>query len=776
MQLKGTLAVLASLLLSAVSSSQAALCDVKINDVEVNPETLANHHTSHFNLKETGGFAVRRAQPFQLVVKTEQDLNLAKTEALFVNSREEAFNNPAFTASVKTQIAPRQYLVEVGTSTDAPIGKYENITLTIKDESNTCDNAGEAFKLTKPVYLLFNPWSTEDDVVYMPNETMRQEHVVNDYGNVFQGSAKAYDAQVWHYGQSNQVVLDAAFHLIEKDRANAHDPIKVMQVISRHQGMQRRLDGSFIWGDDNALLEGNWGDFPFTEKDAPELWTSSVDILNRWKATGKPTKYGQCWVFAALLNSLLRGVGVGSRQLTAFGSWMDASNRHDAHHRFHHVIDEYYSLDDGAMKTIYLDGVAWNFHSWTDVWIKRGGHAKYDGWQSMDGTPPGRIGPAPVLATHDLDETVDFQVGDIISTVHSTTRTFLVHCQPNHTKAEHLKGCIVEKMIKYDHTGLKLLLTTATLPNGTFGEIDVTKDYIDPNKDARIPYETEFHVNNHDLSPHIMLASGATPSAPNKLRGFKTLVGEGEEDNLSIRPTTYGVVVGSPISGDIDLKTAGLIDGESVEVILTATLETYHGTDIKTIFKTSQKVLIKGRLISLPFFIDASAYLQHDLGDVFIKLVAVASSDAGQHYFDKAVLDVTSPSIYFEAPQSVIAGATEGGNPKPFTVHASFRNPLQFPVRNLCISIHSHVLDFHNMPTNVTKISHCENVGAGDLIRIAADLNAPTEPGVYFVLASIQGEYLPYGQSNAVISALPGKAAPLVAPEAEAEVFLMAEA
>ncbi|GBG31326.1 Protein-glutamine gamma-glutamyltransferase 2 [Hondaea fermentalgiana] len=748
---------LVAVLATSAGLAQADAC-AKVTRVEVFNESLAQHHTQYFDLKENGGFAVRRAQAFEVIVETDTEINVASTEVEFRNDREEAYENPDFSARVKAEVSARKYLVEVDIPFDSPIGKYQHIDLILRDQGADCTST---YRVPHPVYVLFNPWAPEDKIIYLPNETMRQEYVVHEYGNVFQGSAKAFDAQIWHYGQSKQVVLDAAFHLLEKNRAMARDPIEAMQTLSRHQGMQRRPDGSFIWGDDDALMEGNWGDFPFTEKDAPELWTSSVDILMRWKETGKPTKYGQCWVFAALLNTLMRGIGIGSRQLTAFGSWMDASNRHDVHHRYHHVIDEYYAIEDGSTKTIYLDGVAWNYHSWNDVWLTRGDYPEFNGWQSMDGTPPGRIGPAPVRAIHDLNETVPYQVSDVISTVHSTTRTFLVHCQQNHTKKDKLKGCVVDKQLKYDHTGLKLMLTSVSLPNGTFGSHDITGDFIDPNTDARIPYMTD--PKAPDLSPRIVLASGAAPAVTaGTLRGSQVapLTAESSADNLKIVPATYGVTVGSPISCDLDLDTTGLKDDDVVDLSLTATLETYHGSSIKNIYKSSQKVLIKGRMITLPFLIDSSAYLQHDLGDVFIKLVAVASASSGETYFDKAVLDLTSPAIYVNAPTSVVAGAKEGAGPKPFTVTASFRNPLQFPVRNLCIAVHSHVLDFHAKPTNVTKVSNCAKVDGGDIIRISTDLDAPSEPGVYFVLASIQGEYIPYAQSNAVISALPGGSIP----------------
>lgn len=53
--------------------------------------------------------------------------------------------------------------------------------------------------------------------------------------------------------------------------------------------------------DDRGVLKGKWeGDY----KDAvdPSWWTGSGDILRQWAESGyRPVKYGQCWVFAAVM-------------------------------------------------------------------------------------------------------------------------------------------------------------------------------------------------------------------------------------------------------------------------------------------------------------------------------------------------------------------------------------------------------------------------------------------------------------------------------------------
>lgn len=59
--------------------------------------------------------------------------------------------------------------------------------------------------------------------------------------------------------------------------------------------------------DDNGVLEGKWPksgiqDF-YPGGRNPLEWTGSVEILKKYVETLKPVKYGQCWVFAGLIQT-----------------------------------------------------------------------------------------------------------------------------------------------------------------------------------------------------------------------------------------------------------------------------------------------------------------------------------------------------------------------------------------------------------------------------------------------------------------------------------------
>ena len=50
---------------------------------------------------------------------------------------------------------------------------------------------------------------------------------------------------------------------------------------------------------DKGVLHGRW-DGKYDDGDSPSDWYGSVRILQRYMDTGKPVKYGQCWVFSGV--------------------------------------------------------------------------------------------------------------------------------------------------------------------------------------------------------------------------------------------------------------------------------------------------------------------------------------------------------------------------------------------------------------------------------------------------------------------------------------------
>jgi hypothetical protein len=391
-----------------------------------------------------------------------------------------------------------------------------------------------------------------------------------------------------------------------------------------------------------------------------------------------------------------------------------------------------------------MESQAWNFHSWTDIYLNRqdlGSKSAYlSGWQSLDGTPPGKIGPAPVRAIHDLTEEYPYQVADVTSTVHSTQRTFLVECEANHTRKQLMTGCHIQKLLKYDHRGLPLILSSlAPVEGGEPGEWNITGQFIDPEMDAFIPFDPK------DTKP--LPGRRLRERAPLFLKGDAKAV-----DAVQIVPKSFAVIVGQPIEGEVQITAAAFKEDEHITVNMMFTLETRTGSEVKVLGHSSQRVLVKGRIVAVPYHVEEATYLQKDLGDMFVRIVVTGVSDSGEHFFDKEVLDIDAPPVTVTAPRTVDVGAHAH---KAFPVSASFDNPLPFTLRNVCITLHSHVLDFVGMADNVTSIEHCEDLKAGHSINIHAELETPAKAGKYYVVAGIAGEYLPFEQGSAVLRAVP---------------------
>ncbi|CAG5977443.1 unnamed protein product, partial [Menidia menidia] len=193
---------------------------------------------------------------------------------------------------------------------------------------------------------------------------------------------------------SNQHLRDPA-----GDAAARRDPAYVGRVLA---AMVNHMD-------DFGVVEGRWGR-NFLGGFMPTHWNGSHAILRRWYDSGcQPVKYGQCWVFAGVLCSVLRLLGIPSRVITNFKSAHDTNGNLS--------IDSYFS-EEGFRELESRDSI-WNFHVWVEGWMKRpdlGADGKYDGWQVLDPTPQETsdgvycCGPAPVAAVLNGDTHLEYDV------------------------------------------------------------------------------------------------------------------------------------------------------------------------------------------------------------------------------------------------------------------------------------------------------------------------------------------------------------------------------
>ncbi|XP_066578969.1 protein-glutamine gamma-glutamyltransferase K [Amia ocellicauda] len=334
------------------------------------------HHTDHYH---TNQLVLRRGQTFQLFVTLSRPFTpdsdrlhlelktgplpmVSKGTHVIVPLVEELEDN-CWEAKVVEKAGSRIKL-SVNSPAKAVIGQYQ---LTVVTHSNGV----EATSTPSDLCFLFNPWC-EEDTVFLDDEELRKEYVLNDTGLIYYGTEKQIGCRTWNYGQFDEGILEACLFLLDKSSTpptGRGDPINVVRVIS---AMINSLD-------DSGVLEGDWsGDY--TGGTAPTSWVGSVDILRQYhKRGGKPVKYGQCWVFSGVTTTVLRCLGIPGRSVTNFCS------AHDTDVSL--TTDIYFDENMEPLSSLNSDSI-WNFHVWNDCWMARPDlPAGMGGWQAVDATP-----------------------------------------------------------------------------------------------------------------------------------------------------------------------------------------------------------------------------------------------------------------------------------------------------------------------------------------------------------------------------------------------------
>ncbi|NXY34124.1 TGM4 glutamyltransferase, partial [Pomatorhinus ruficollis] len=342
-------------------------------------QNTRQHHTDGYNIQN---LVVRRGHSFQLKISLNRELRPADKLSLRFSIGENPMKNRGSLLSLKPEREDfngwkisvvkkegKECLLSVTSSPNAPVGKYN---LHVKTGTN----------IYKPengvIYLLFNPWC-EGDTCFTVTSKLSSGAA---YKNISISPQKQFEDSI----------LDACMYLLDKSKLSLterRDPTNVSRAMSALVNAN----------DDNGVVLGSWSG-NYIGGTSPMDWIGSVTILQKYYKTKKPVKYGQCWVFAGVLNTVMRCLGVPSRCVSTFDS---------AHDTEGNLTVDIYLNEKGEKLNISLDSV-WNFHVWNDAWMKRTDLPNgFDGWQAIDSTPQeqsqGRFqcGPCPVKAVREGD-------------------------------------------------------------------------------------------------------------------------------------------------------------------------------------------------------------------------------------------------------------------------------------------------------------------------------------------------------------------------------------
>ncbi|XP_067651179.1 annulin-like [Haliotis asinina] len=375
------------------------------------------HHTDMYACsKGTEGkdaeLVLRRGQDFKMTITFDRPYDIKKNDIkLMFNLGDDYKPNKGLNACFKvdetgaTKYKPKKWGATVvgqkGNSltlcvfvpATVPIGEWEFAVQTIVDVKDGKNIIWQYNHTADVIDIIFNPWCKED-WVYMEDDVWRTETVLNDNGTQYYGTYKKVGVAAWAYNQFNYGILDAALHLVRKAFGFQATPAMASPV-----KVSRKIAQIINSPDDDGVLVGNWSG-KYSGGVAPSTWVGSEKILLQYMKTGKPVRYGQCWVFSAVTTAVCRAIGLPCRSVTNFSSAHNTDMSRLS-------IDIIRRQVGNKTEEVKHDSV-WNFHVWNEVYMRRPDlntdAMKYDGWQVIDATPQERsdgvfvCGPAPVVA------------------------------------------------------------------------------------------------------------------------------------------------------------------------------------------------------------------------------------------------------------------------------------------------------------------------------------------------------------------------------------------
>ncbi|XP_040266606.1 protein-glutamine gamma-glutamyltransferase 5-like [Bufo bufo] len=333
--------------------------------------------------------------------------------------------------------------------------------------------------------ILFNAWCP-DDAVFLSDQEERKEYVMNENGFVFVGNANYISKRSWNFGQFDEDIVDICLKLLDESLESHKNALKDYNMRNDPVYVSRVLSAMINSNDDKGVMLGRWHE-PYDDGTSPTKWNGSCSILRQWYSSGfQPVKYGQCWVFAAVLCTALRCLGIPARVVTNFDSAHDTDGNLS--------IDEYYDITGKKISRNERDSV-WNFHVWNEGWMERRDLLPgYNGWQALDATPQETsngifcCGPAPVKAIKEGDIHLNYDCPFIFAEVNADLIRWVV-----------INDKMKPERVYQDSKKIGKLISTKKV--GTSERMDITSNYkyIEGSEIERLVFRKALEMRN---KPH----------------------------------------------------------------------------------------------------------------------------------------------------------------------------------------------------------------------------------------------------------------------------------
>ncbi|XP_033726364.1 hemocyte protein-glutamine gamma-glutamyltransferase-like [Pecten maximus] len=586
--------------------------------------------------------------------------------------------------------------LEVMTPPACPIGRW-NVKVRAVMKGGERGSISKVHSHPKPIYILFNPWC-KDDQVYLHDDKLLEEYVLNDIGKIFVGNCKNIYGRPWSFAQFEDPVLDCVFDLLDKKgfpASSRGDPMKVV----------RKLTALVNSSDENGILTGNWsGDYEGGTK--PTAWTGSQAILEKYYETKSPVEFGQCWVFSGVLTTCCRALGLPARSVTNFAS---------AHDTDVSITIDYHFDEEGNPMEEYNGDSVWNFHVWNDVWMARPDlkDQDYGGWQACDATPQETsdglfcCGPCPLLAIKKGDVTVPYDGRFIFAEVNA---------DKVYWKME--DGTIKKMNVKSQSVGQYL----STFRPRCLGPVEMSRK--SPCWDKRWDNITGQYKYSE--------GTGAERAAVFKANFGGILAGLYDQPLEESQDVSVKVVdrkqgnYGDDIEVDVDFEN---LSKEERTVSGTWSLQSYYSTGVFAHKIRSEKINITlnpAQKVSKKMRIDFDEYDKKTMEGCYFKTLCVcAVKETHQTSSEDDDFRLIKPDLDMEAPAEVNVGDT-------FKVKAMFQNPLPI-LLTLCY------LEIQGPGLLKPKIFKQSSVGAKQTFMYEVEMTA-TKPGTRTIVASFDSK------------------------------------
>ncbi|KAM8995625.1 protein 4.2-like isoform 4-T4 [Ara ararauna] len=494
----------------------------------------------------------------------------------------------------------------------------------------------------------------QDDEVFLANEAQRQEYILNQDGVIYWGTENAVLAQPWDFSQFEEDIVDICFTLLDvgerhqdKDHTQRKNPVYICRTVA-----------AMLNCDEFRGILTECGTRQYFNGTPPSKWLGSGPILRQWIASHcKPVRYGQCWVFAAVMCSVLRCLGIPTRVVTGF-TWAHNTNSSLS-------VDEYYD-EDGTLLTQDKNARVWTFHVWNECWMARADLLpEYSGWQALDATcqekskGPSFCGPAPVQAIKEGDTEADYDVCYFFAAINAKCQVWIQ--KTDHTlkpalgSTKYTGNNISTKSV--DSERCEDITHNYKYPEGSFQEkVVLDKAYTKIKKleatssssktqFSFIPTALEEPVN---LFIHLQLRNSM-------LRG--------QDVPLSIEVFNH--------SGG-EKATHLLVGAQSLH---------YNGAPVTQLWKEEFHFTLRSNEANnLQVFVPYSQYREELGQDHLLRLTAILKDEDSYIYFAQEEIIICDPPLTIEFPENMVQY-------QPSTAKIGLLNPLTEPLEKCVIVV-----------------------------------------------------------------------------------------